>query len=78
MESELTPGDAAPIYLRLAAGVTADAMSKLATQPRAWLELPFDQFPAKDAAFFPGRLAQQTGEARNTDRIAKRAHGITA
>jgi hypothetical protein len=52
LESELLPGDAAPIYLRLAAGVTADAMSELEAKPKGWLELPFDQFPLKEATSF--------------------------
>ena len=52
MESELTPGDAAPIYLRLAAGVTADSMSQLQSKPKTWLELPFDKFPAEQARLF--------------------------
>jgi hypothetical protein len=52
LESELTSGDAAPIYLRLAAGVTADAWTKLEAKSKSWLELPFDQFPAKEARDF--------------------------
>jgi hypothetical protein len=71
LESELTPGDAAPIYLRLAAGVTADAWSKLESNSKAWLELPFDQFPAKEARTFldgwRGKLAQlEFGAHRET------------
>jgi hypothetical protein len=71
LESELNPGDAAPIYLRLAAGVTADAMSELEAKPKAWLELLFDQFPAKEATSFldgwRGKLAQlEYGAHRQT------------
>ena len=71
LESELTPGDAAPIYLRLAAGVTTDAWSKLESNSKAWLELPFDQFPAKEARTFldgwRGKLAQlEFGAHRET------------
>ena len=59
MESELNPGDAAPIYLRLAAGVSADAMSQLEAKPTAWLKLPLDQFPTKEAlTFLDGWRAQ--------------------
>ncbi len=52
MESELLPGDAAPIYLRLAAGVTADAMASLESTPKPWLLLAVDQFPVNDARAF--------------------------
>jgi hypothetical protein len=62
LESELTPGDAAPIYLRLASGLTPDAWSNLQSKPKAWLKLPLEEFPAKEAAAFlnewRGKLAQ--------------------
>ena len=54
MESELLPGDAAPIYLRLAAGVTADTMASLELMPKPWLDVPIDQFPVNDARAFLG------------------------
>jgi hypothetical protein len=62
LESELTPGDAAPIYLRLASGVTPDAWTSLQSKPKAWLKLPLEEIPAKEAAAFlnewRGKLAQ--------------------
>jgi hypothetical protein len=52
LESELTPGDAAPIYIRLTSDLTTDALSKLSEKPKTWLALPFDQFPAREARTF--------------------------
>jgi hypothetical protein len=71
LESELNPGDAAPIYIRLAAGVTADAWSELEAKPKTWLELPLDQFQAKEARTFldgwRGKLLQlEYGAHRET------------
>ncbi len=71
LESELTPGDAAPIYLRLASDLADDAQSSLAAKAKTWLDLPLEQFPAKEArAFLVGwrrELAQlEYGARRET------------
>ena len=52
LESELTPGDAAPIYLRLASGLASDAQSSLVAKAKTWLDLPLEQFPAKEVRTF--------------------------
>ncbi len=49
LESELMPGDAAPIYLRLTAEVAAEDLVTLAERPTAWLALPLDKFPTANA-----------------------------
>ena len=52
LESELTPGDAAPIYLRLISEVPAEKLRILEEKPLAWLALPLDRFPAGEASKF--------------------------
>lgn len=51
IESERTPGDAAPIYLRIRHELT-DGYKDVQQKPPKWLELPFDQFPAEEARKF--------------------------
>jgi hypothetical protein len=46
MASELNPGDAAPIYLRLGYELPEGALREAEQKAIAWLALPFDQFPA--------------------------------
>jgi hypothetical protein len=52
LESELTPGDAAPVYLRLASTLADDAQSGLVAKAKTWLDLPLEQFPVKEARTF--------------------------
>lgn len=49
MSSELTPGDAAPVYLRQRHEIRDEAWQPLVRDAAAWLELPFETFPAADA-----------------------------
>jgi len=56
LSSERTPGDAAPIYLRLH-GEFTDGMKQLTNGKAAeWLALPMDQFPAAEAQTFVNRF----------------------
>jgi len=70
LESELTPGDAAPIYLRLNSELSPEKLRDLREKPTAWLALPLDQFPATDARAFVDQwrpqLAQIEYGARRT------------
>lgn len=52
LESELNPGNAAPIYLRLGQVVSAEALRELEEKPVAWLAAPLDRFPAAEARKF--------------------------
>jgi hypothetical protein len=49
LESELTPGDAAPIYLRLTSEISREKLRDLGEKTQAWLALPLDQFPVDSA-----------------------------
>ncbi|MBN8875894.1 MAG: hypothetical protein J0H67_23905, partial [Rhodospirillales bacterium] len=49
LESELNPGDAAPIYLRLTGEVLPEKLRDLGDKPKAWLDLPLETFPAAEA-----------------------------
>lgn len=52
LESERTPGDAAPIYLRLSVGygsVALEELQKAELEAGGWMEKPLDQFPAAEA-----------------------------
>jgi hypothetical protein len=42
--SDLNPGDAAPIYLRLVHERSSEALKELQEEPVEWLKLPLDQF----------------------------------
>jgi hypothetical protein len=52
MESELAPGDAAPVYLRLTSDLSPAKLLYRDEKPAAWIALPLDQFPAADARKF--------------------------
>ncbi|MEJ7636631.1 MAG: hypothetical protein WKF75_01250, partial [Singulisphaera sp.] len=52
LEPERTPGDAAPIYLRLWAGITEESRRELREKPIHWLDEPLDQFPVAEARKF--------------------------
>jgi hypothetical protein len=52
LESELNPGNAAPIYMRLGLALAPEARQQLEEKPFAWLQLPLDQFPAGEARKF--------------------------
>ena len=49
LESELTPGDAAPIYLRLTSEISREKLRDLGEKTQAWIALPLDQFPVDSA-----------------------------
>ena len=50
LDSERTPGDAAPIYLRLIYDMPSDSLRMLDQQATDWLNIPLNQFPAAEAA----------------------------
>ena len=52
LDPERTPGDAAPIYLRLVGEKTREELDELAKKSMAWLELPLDQMPTAEARKF--------------------------
>ena len=52
LESERTPGDAAPIYLRLEYALGEEGGKQIRQKPTPWLDLPFDQFPVVEARKF--------------------------
>lgn len=52
LESDLKPGDAAPVYLRLMADVPAERLRELGEKPLAWFNLPLEKFPAAEARTF--------------------------
>jgi hypothetical protein len=54
VEPELTPGDAAPIYIRLNCEMPDGAMNEM-RQKADWLTLPEDQFPLADARNYVNR-----------------------
>ncbi|AGA27523.1 hypothetical protein [Singulisphaera acidiphila] len=71
LESERTPGDAAPIYLRLTGEVPAENLRDLREKPLAWLALPLDLFPTAQARKFvdewrPKLLQIEYGARRET------------
>ncbi|GIW86434.1 MAG: hypothetical protein KatS3mg108_0758 [Isosphaeraceae bacterium] len=49
ISSELTPGDAAPVYLRQRHEIGDGAWQTLGRGAVAWLEAPFETFPVNDA-----------------------------
>ncbi len=58
LESELRPGDAAPMYLRINGEMTATAPD-LAKKPPEWLALPLDKFPKDEARKLVDALASR-------------------
>lgn len=52
IEPDRTPGDAAPIYLRINVEMNDAARKEIAEKPAAWLALPIDQFPVAEARKF--------------------------
>jgi hypothetical protein len=52
LESDLKPGDAAPVYLRLMADLPAERLRELGDKPLAWLNVPIDEFPEAEARAF--------------------------
>ena len=69
--SDRTPGDAAPIYLRLGAELDEAMRRQLSEKPLEWLQLPLDKFPTAEARAlvdsFAARLKQiEYGARRRT------------
>ena len=68
LESERTPGDAAPIYLRLGSENGEEGRRQIRQEPASLLELPFVKFPVADARKlvdgWGGRLKQMEFGAR--------------
>lgn len=60
LESELNPGNAAPIYMRLGLVIAPEAREQLEKKPIDWLKVPLDQFPAAEAGKFIDRWKGQT------------------
>jgi hypothetical protein len=58
LESRRTPGDAAPIYLRLGLQANADAKALIKQKATDWGNLPLDQFPVAEARKLVDRFAQ--------------------
>ena len=57
--TQLNPGDAAPIYLRLGYGLPEGEPTASHKQVDAWLALPLDQLPAAEVAALLDRWAPQ-------------------
>ncbi len=55
LSSKLVPGDAAPIYLRLWAGMKGDAIHELEEKPSEFINKPIDQFNVAEARKFIDR-----------------------
>ncbi len=71
LESERTPGDAVPIYLRLASETKDEALDQIRSNSSKWLDLPIRDLPAAEARKFVdqfrGRLKQlEYGARRQT------------
>lgn len=49
---KLMPGNAAPVYLRLRHEFTGEAWKQIREKAPAWLEMPLDEFPVKEAHTF--------------------------
>jgi hypothetical protein len=49
---ELTPGDAAPIYIRLAGLATTEGMRQITARTSQWANLPLDQLPVAECRTF--------------------------
>jgi hypothetical protein len=49
LESERTPGNAAPIYLRLGVRASTEAKREFGQKYADWINLPLEQFPLADA-----------------------------
>jgi hypothetical protein len=68
LEPDRTPGDAAPIYIRVALGSKDAARAEIGEKSREWLNLPPDKFPTAEARKFvdqwSGRLEQIAFGAR--------------
>jgi hypothetical protein len=47
--SELNPGDAAPIYLRIRHELDSDTLDSISEKERAWADLPLDALPRTEA-----------------------------
>ena len=58
-ESDRTPGDAAPIYLRLSSEDDEEARRQLKEKPHDWLQLPLDQFPRAEARAFVDQFSKR-------------------
>ena len=58
-EPDRTPGDAAPIYLRLSSEDNEEARRQLKAKPHDWLQLPFDRFPKVEARAFVDDFARR-------------------
>ena len=58
-ESDRTPGDAAPIYLRLSIEEDEDARRQLKAMPPEWFQPPLDRFPKVEARAFVDRFSKR-------------------
>ncbi|MDB5352761.1 MAG: hypothetical protein JWN86_4008 [Planctomycetota bacterium] len=68
LESERTPGDAVPIYLRLSCETKDEATQQINANSSKWLDSPIGEFPVAEARKFvnqfPGKLKQMEYGAR--------------
>jgi hypothetical protein len=52
VSSDLNPGDAAPVYLRIRHETLTEAVEQLDANCEKWLEMPLDEFPTAEARKF--------------------------
>jgi hypothetical protein len=57
LTSELNPGDAAPIYLRIRHELDEESWKSIGQKVPEWLDLPLDKFPTAEARAFVDRFA---------------------
>ncbi len=71
LSSENTPGDAAPMYLRLSRVIRDEAFLPMTRDAPAWLELPFETFPLGDSKSL---VQSWTGRLKLIDIAARRSY----
>jgi hypothetical protein len=69
LEGERTPGDAAPIYIRLAGLATTEGMREITRRTTGWANLPLDGLPVAECRKF---VDQWTGALRQLQFGARR------
>lgn len=62
MESERTPGDAAPIYLRIRHGLDTDFLRTISEKHAAWVDKPAGEFPVAEARKFVNQWTSPAGQ----------------
>src|SRR5208283_1443175 len=60
ISSELNPGDAAPIYLRLDQGQPDETSKQIDEKHESWSLLPLEKFPVQEARKFVDRWGNLT------------------